>query len=62
MLLFLIDLINIENLRISFSLFYLLSFLILLLFVAELHQGIQPTQNVETVEPYLLMISLFDST
>ena len=37
MLLFLVDLINIENLRISFGLFYLLSFLILLLFVAELH-------------------------
>ena len=62
MLLFLIDLVNIENLRISFSLFYSLSFLILLLFIAKLHQGIQPTQNVETDEPSLLMISLFDST
>ena len=38
MLLFLVDLINIENLRILFRLFYSLSFLILLLFVAELHQ------------------------
>ena len=38
MLLFLANLINIENLRTSFCLFYSLSFLILLLFVAELHQ------------------------
>ena len=36
MLLFFIDLINIENLRISFRFFYSLSFLILLFFVAEL--------------------------
>ena len=37
MLLFLIDLINIENLRISFCFFYSFSFLILSFFVVELH-------------------------
>ena len=39
MLLFLTDLINIENLRISFRLFYSLSFIILLLFTIELHHS-----------------------
>ena len=38
MLFFFVDLINIENLRISFRFFYSLSFLILLFFVAELRQ------------------------
>ena len=46
MLLFLIDLINIEKLRISFRFFYLLSFLILLFFVAELHHIVMESWNI----------------
>ena len=58
MLLFLADLINIKNLRTSFHLFYYLSFLILLLFVAELYQ-LGVSQRAEKVR-HIVIANIYD--